>query len=160
MGFLWGYQRTLHLFLLLAVILLYVAYWTTIYVFTNSITLVAWWYPLLAVLFLIAWIERGCASCNCCFPFYHYSTLLVELVLQVGSLAAHIYSLVIVTESTFNQTGANPTLDFIVYGLLALTIAVYFLIVYKCVLFKFTLYYINLYVISSLLVYSYIQVLV
>ena len=138
MGFLWGYQRTLHLLLLLALVLLYHAFWTATYVFTNRISLDAWWYPALAVLFLIFWIERGCGSCNCCFPCLHYSTLLIELVVQIGSFVAHIYSLVIVTESTFNQSGANPTYDFVVYGLLALTIAVYFLIVYKCVVFKVT----------------------
>ena len=125
MGFLcWGYQRRVHLILLLAVVVLYVANLTITYEFSNKFLLNAWWYLTLSLVFIFVWVTRGRLFFNYCFPWYHYSTLLLELVLQIGTYPAHVYSLVILR----NQVN-NNSYDYVVYALLVFTTAVYILII-------------------------------
>ena len=139
MGFLWGYQRTLHLFLLLAVVLIYVTYYAVTYVFTKKLVVsCVCWFPALAVLFLIFWIVRGCGSCNGCFPWFHYTTLLIELVLQTALLGIHIYFVTIYTKLTFDAETAS-TYGYIAFGLLVLHVVIYLFLVLKYVAFTFTL---------------------
>jgi hypothetical protein len=123
----------LHLFLLLAVVLVYVAFYAVTYVFTKKLVVsCVCWFPALAVLFLIFWIVRGCGSCNGCFPWFHYTTLLIELVFQIALLAIHIYFVCIYTKLTFDAETAS-TFGYIAYGLLAVHVLLYLFLVLKLV---------------------------
>lgn len=133
MGLFWGYQRTVHLILLLVILVLYAAYYSTNYIFLKGIYFDEYWYPVFALIFIGLLLLRGSSCCNCCFPFFHYTSLLLELLVQLASLVLQCFSLALVTKSTFKQTGANPTYDSVVYGLSVIIIAVYFLLVYKYV---------------------------
>ena len=123
MGFLsWGYQRSVHLLSLLAIVVLYVVYWTMSNGFIlqlpefthdsmNNLVLNGYWYPSLATLLIITWIVRGCAPC---FPYYHYSTLLLELLLQIVSFAAHEICFLIASGKLLNQTKIE-SYEYIIY---------------------------------------------
>lgn len=135
MGFLWGYQRVYHLILLLVIVTLYLAFYTTQYVFTKTLGgySCVCWFPALGLLFIVFWITRGCGSCNCCFPWYHYTTLFLELVAQIASFGYNLYILIIYTLPTFVEY--DTTYNYILYGLLTLTVVTYLLLVHKCVFF-------------------------
>ena len=140
MGLLWGYQRTVHLILLVTVLVIYLTYWSITYVWLQTWSLPETYFPALGVLFLLLWFLRGCGTFNCCFPWFHYTTLLIELVVQTLSFALATYVVVIDFESYVLFPGANVRYSYFVYTLSVITVLVYFLLAYKCVVFPFTFY--------------------
>jgi hypothetical protein len=131
MGLFWGYQRTAHLVLLVSVLVIYLTYWSITYVWLQQWSLPEPYFPALGVLFLLLWFLRGCGTFNCCFPWFHYTTLLIELVVQTLSFGLAVYVLAKDTEPTFTDPGANPRYMYFVYALSAITVLVYFLLAYK-----------------------------
>ena len=140
MGLLWGYQRTVHLILLITVLVIYLTYWAITYVWLQKWILPEPYFPALGVVFLLLWFLRGCGTFNCCFPWFHYTTLLIELVVQTLSFGLAIYVVIIDFEPYVLDPGANPRYMYFVYALSVITVLVYFLLAYKCATFSFTCY--------------------
>lgn len=138
MGFFLVYQRKLHMILLFAVLGLYAVLYLTTYMFYNEFRFgmySLYWYPLLALMFLVFMLLRGLGVASRMAPWLSNITLVLELLVQIYTFLFELWVLYADTDLTFNQKGDKPMYDVICYGYTLIAIAVYFLLVQQCALF-------------------------
>lgn len=131
----WAYNRVFHLILLLAVVLVYGAFFVVSYYCWDCthfldyglMRLDEWYFGAAAALFLIFWLLRGWTALECGFPWFHYTTLLLELVVQLATLLYAVYTQILFTTVTILSKNIN---GYIIYALGAVLIVIYFLLVF------------------------------
>lgn len=83
--FSWKYNRCVHLVLLLLLIVLYIVVIALVLVGDGYITFRFWCSTALAFLFLGLLFLRALRAFDCCFPWFHYITLLFEILAHIVS---------------------------------------------------------------------------
>lgn len=80
------YSRWVHLVLLIELLVLYALVICLVFLRDGELQVRVYWFVAFgAVVFLGLWILRGLRSLDGCFPAFHYSTLLLELVIHLVS---------------------------------------------------------------------------
>lgn len=111
----WAYSRNLHLILLLSVIILYGLFYASAYYFWECelgmdyslMRMDEWFFMAAEAVFLIIWWLRGLAAFASLFPYFHYTTLLAELVVQIAIFCFAAYTQVMFTTETFDSQNIN-----------------------------------------------------
>ena len=133
MGFFWGYDRKVHLQLLLLLIGLFCIDWAFIYAVYGETPLEhepGW--VIVAAIFTALWVLRGMQITAPFFPWFHYSILLLELGVHLVKFVLQVVFLALaVTTSGFFNARLFVLFIYFVYVLIALT---YLLLLLKCAL--------------------------
>lgn len=128
----WAYNRTVHLVLLLLLLVLFVITWQLILGFSNWISYSGLYWPFLAILFVLLLYLRGLGSLRSYFPWFHYGTLIGELVVHLVTVVVWTINLAIAIHRGF-VFGSTPA-DLVI-GLFRLLLhAVYVVLLIACVL--------------------------
>ena len=133
MGFFWGYDRKVHLQLLLLLIGLFCIAWAFIYAVYGETPLEhepGW--AIVAAMFVALWVLRGLQFTAPLFPWFHYFTLLLEWGVHLVKFVLQVVFLVLaVTAPGFFDARLLVLFIYFVYVLIAIT---YLLLLLKCAL--------------------------
>lgn len=127
-----AYSRCFHLILLIAALAVYLTYYTFMYYwkcpkYTSDLPRIdEWYFPAVLLVFFFFWLLRGLAAFASLFPYFHYTTLLLELFVNIAALGYTVYTQVLYTGATFTEV---DEFALFVYGLGAVMIVLYVLLI-------------------------------
>lgn len=134
MGFLWSYNRTVHLLLLILLIGLFLTAWAFIFFTFRELQFQGLLWLIAAAIFLVFWLLRGLKLTAPLFPWFHYGTIIVEWVAHVVKFVIQMYFLV-VNLSTPGFFSA-PSIVFVINLVVLLIDLTYFLLIFTYALLR------------------------
>lgn len=132
MNSIWAYSRRVHLILLLVLLVLYVASWSTTYAFYTVVPFGGLYWAIAALGFVFLWLLRGLLALTSVFPAFHYGTLFVEWLAHLVKFSYQLYALVVVLSGGIAAFEGHGAAFVIVTLLIVLLVDItYFLLLFK-----------------------------